>query len=263
MSNGDPDTSGARAYEALHVNALFRQWTQPMLDAARVGPGNRVLDVACGTGVLARGAQQRVGATGSVTGVDIDAGMLAVAEEIEPAVEWVHAEAGALPLPDDSFDSAISQFGLMFFPDRATAIDEMVRCTRPGGGIAIAVWGALERSGAYPTAVEILMNRAGSAAADALRAPFCLGNPDDLREVVEQSTADTVRIETHNGTARFPDIRTMMEAELRGWLPLLGVNLDEGTIADVLRDAERELGHLSTPEGMVFDIQAHIAAATA
>ena len=80
--------AAARAYEELHVPALFQQWSVSVLDAARIEPGHRVLDVACGTGVLAREAWARVGPAGCVAGLDPDPGMLAVAEQLAPMVEW-------------------------------------------------------------------------------------------------------------------------------------------------------------------------------
>ena len=133
----------AWAYEGLHVDALFRQWAQPVLDAAGVTGGSRVLDVACGTGVVAREALGRVGPTGSVIGLDIGPGMVAVAETIEPAVTWTVGDAGKLPFDDDEFDAVVSQFGLMFFTDRVQAIREMLRCAKPGtrvsrGGVGFA-----------------------------------------------------------------------------------------------------------------------------
>ena len=182
----DPAVEAARAYEGLHVEALFRQWANPVLDAAGVTIGNRVLDIACGTGVVAREALVRVGPTGSVSGVDIDRGMLTVAQSIEPGVDWTEGEAGNLPFDDDEFDAVVSQFGLMFFPDRVQAVREMLRCVKPGGRVGVAVWDALERSAAYPVSVELLQRHAGPAAADALRAPFVLGDVDELRNVFER-----------------------------------------------------------------------------
>lgn len=250
---------GARAYEDLHVNALFRQWAEPVLSAAEVSEGDRVLDVACGTGILARTARERVGAEGSVTGLDIDPGMLAVAAEIDPAVTWVHGEAGQLPFEDGEFDAVVSQFGLMFFPDREGAVREMLRCVRPGGTVVAAVWESLERSAAYPAAVDILDRVAGPDAADALRAPFVLGDPDALRELFVAAGAPAVAVETCAGTARFPGVRSMVEADLRGWLPIMGVHLDEDLIEQVLTEADQALSeHVIADGTMVFDAPAHI-----
>ncbi len=253
----------AWAYEGLHVEALFRQWALPTLGAAGVTIGDRVLDVACGTGVLARTAHQLVGPNGEVTGLDIGQGMLAVADELEPRVRWVEGDAGALPFENGEFDAVVSQFGLMFFPDPVQAVREMLRCVRPGGRIAVAVWEALDRSEAYPITVELFRNRAGEAAADALRAPFVLGDTDELRALFDEAGASSIAIETQHGTARFPSVRSMVEADLRGWLPVMGVTLDEPLIEQILTEAEDLLAEFVTAEGtMVFDAPAHVVSAS-
>lgn len=260
MSNElDPVTRAAWAYEGLHVEALFRQWAQPVLDAAAVDAGDRVLDVACGTGVAARAALAQVGPDGSVVGIDIGPGMLAVAESIEPGIEWREGDACALPFHDDEFDAVVCQFGLMFLPDKVQALREMLRCARPGARVAVAVWDALDRSTAFSTSVDLLEQRAGSAAADALRAPFVLGDTAELRDIFERAGASAVSVETMSGTARFPSVRSMVEADLRGWLPLMGVVLDDDLIESVLRDADTALRHyVNDAEAMVFEVSAHI-----
>jgi ubiquinone/menaquinone biosynthesis C-methylase UbiE len=97
----------ARAYESIMVPALFQEWTAPVLDAAEVQADQRVLDVACGTGVLARAASDRVGTGGAVLGLDPSQGMLWVAGELTSAVEWRSGTAEAAPFPDGSFDAAV------------------------------------------------------------------------------------------------------------------------------------------------------------
>lgn len=250
---------GAQAYERLHVAALFRQWADPVLEAAGVSGGDRILDVACGTGVLARQARGRVGSAGSVCGLDVDPGMLSVAEMIDPEVRWTEGEAGDLPFDDGEFDAVVSQFGMMFFPDRVRAIGEMLRCTKPGRRVAVAVWDSLERSEAYPITVDLLDRRAGPTAADALRAPFVLGDTEELRDIFDEAGATGVSIDTRNGTARFPSIRSMVEADLRGWLPVMGVHLDDELIESILGEAETALREFETADGeMVFAAAAHI-----
>lgn len=260
----DEQIAGARAYEALHVPALFKQWCPRVLDAAGVGRDDRVLDVACGTGVLARDAAVRVGPTGSVVGVDPGHGMLAVAKELAPGIEWRECAAESLPYPDRSFDAVVSQFGLMFFSDRSQALREMVRVLKPGARLAVAVWDSLERSQAYPEEVELLQRIAGKASADALRAPFVLGDKADLIALFEASGVESVGVETHTGTACFPSIRTMVEADLRGWLPVMGVVLREEQIDSILTEAESVLSEYVTADGkVVFDSPAHIVTGVA
>lgn len=257
VSASPEQVAAATAYEQLHVPALFEQWAVPLLDAAGVTAGQRVLDVACGTGVLARAAAARVGAEGAATGLDPQPGMLAVAAERTPGVTWRAGTAEDLPFEDAAFDAVLSQFGLMFFGDRARAIGEMLRVLRPGGGLAVAVWDALENSAAYPEAVDLLERRAGSAAADALRAPFVLGDAEKLHVLFEAAGVDEVSVTPHVGTARFPSVRTMVEADLRGWLPVMGVTLDDALIEALLAEAETVLAPYVQPSGeAVFEAPA-------
>jgi ubiquinone/menaquinone biosynthesis C-methylase UbiE len=262
--NIDEQIAGARAYEALHVPALFKQWCRRVLDAAGVARGDRVLDVACGTGVLARAASVRVGTAGSVAGIDPGLGMLAVARELAPSIEWQEGAAETLPYPDQSFDAVVSQFGLMFFTDRSQALREMVRVLNPGAKLTVAVWDSLEKSEAYPEEVALLQRLAGKAAADALRAPFVLGDKADLIALFETSGVASVEIETHQETACFPSIRTMVEADLRGWLPVMGVVLQEEQIDSILTEAEDVLAEYVTADGkVVFNSPAHIVTGVA
>lgn len=253
------EMAAARAYEELHVPALFQQWAPRVLAAAQVRPGHRVLDVACGTGVLAREAAARAGGERLVAGADANPGMLAVAEQLEPGIDWRQGLAESLPFEAGSFDAVVSQFGLMFFQDRSGSLREMMRVLAPGGRVAVAVWESLERSEAYREEVDLLERLAGPEAADALRAPFVLGDRAALKALFEEAGVNSVEMATLHGTARFPSIRTMVEADLRGWLPVMGVILTEERIEEILAAAENALSAYVTPQGTVeFDSPAHI-----
>lgn len=254
--------AAAMGYEELLVPALFRQWVAAVLEAASIDSGQQVLDVACGTGVLARAAFTRVGPGGAVTGIDPDPGMLALAERLAPGVSWRVGKAETLPFEDGAFDAVLSQFGLMFFTDRIRSLSEMLRVLGPGGRLAVAVWDSLERIPAYATEVELLEQIGGTAAADALRRPFALGDPQELAKLFERAGATATAIAAHSGKARFPSIRAMVEADLRGWLPLMGVMLTEEQNQRILAEAESALGsHVGADGTMAFDVSAHIATA--
>nr|MBS0019851.1 class I SAM-dependent methyltransferase [Gammaproteobacteria bacterium] len=249
----------ANAYEALFVPALFGQWAPKVADAAGIQPGQRVLDVACGTGVLAREIASRAGSTGHVAGLDPSPGMLEVAKQLTLGVEWREGVAESLPLADQAFDAVVSQFGLMFFTDRRQAVREMLRVLAPGGRLAVAVWDSLENIPAYAAEVTLLERVAGRPAADALRAPFVLGDQHALEVLFRDAGVGSVEIATHRGTAQFPSIHSMVEADLRGWLPVMGVMLPEEQIKWILEEAEQALSpYVSEPAPTMFHLSAHI-----
>lgn len=253
---------GAEAYEALFVPALFGQWAEKVADAAGVRAGERVLDVACGTGVLTRAIASRVGEKGSVAGLDPSPGMLAVARDRAPAIEWKEGVAESIPYPDGSFDAVLSQFGLMLFSDRHQAVRELLRVLKPAGRLTVAVWDAIENIPGYAAELALIERMAGRQAGDAVRAPFALGNRQHLSGIFEEAGATDVAIQTLSGTARFPSIRTMVEAELRGWLPIVDVHLPEEQIESILQQAEDELATFVSSSGaVVFEITAHVVSA--
>jgi len=261
MSDPTPQAQvdAANAYESLMVPALFGQWASVVVDAAQIGPGQRMLDVACGTGILAREAAARTGPTGFVAGVDPNPGMLEVAKRLAPALEWRQGVAESLPFPDASFDAVVSQFGLMFFNDCRKALREALRTLTPEGRLAVAVWNSLDNIPAYAVEVELLERLAGRRAADALRAPFVLGDHHDLATLFADAGVASVEVTTAAGKAQFPSVRIMVEADLRGWLPVMGVVLGEEQIARILEEAEVILRPYVAPDGTVaFEISAHV-----
>ena len=259
MTDPAPQVEAAAAYETVMVPALFQGWTERVLDAAGVTSGQTVLDVACGTGVLARAASRRSALT---VGIDPNPGMLAVAQEIDSTVRWKEGVAESLPFPDGSFDAVVSQFGLMFFADRAAAIREMFRVLKPGGALAVAVWDTLDSSPAYAAEVEVIQRIAGRHAADALRAPFVLGNRDELVSLFQHSGIASLQVSSSSIPARFPSVWVMVEADLRGWLPVMGVNLPEEQIAQILEETVTALASfIQANNEIVFESSAHIATA--
>jgi len=248
-----------RGYESLFVASLFDVWTKHLVEGAMVREGSHVLDIACGTGVLARNALARAGANGRVVGVDPAPGMLAVAKEIEPAIDWVLCSAEALDVDDQAFDCVVSQFGMMFFKDRQQAADEMFRALKPGGSLAIAAWRSVEHNPAYADIIAVLEEQVGTPAADALRLPYSLGDAQDVTAVLERSGFEEIKVEAKTELARFPGSRQMVEAELRGWLPLFDIFLSDDQIDQVLVESDKTLAKYAGPSGeAVFPTSAHI-----
>lgn len=248
-----------RGYERLFVPSLFEPWTKHLIEGAGIREGSHVLDVACGTGVLARRALAAAGPDGRVAGADPAPGMLAVAREVEPAIDWLLCPAEALAVADESFDCVVSQFGMMFFEDTQKAADEMFRALRPGGSLAIAVWRSVEHNPAYAAVISVLQAQVSTAAADALRLPFSMGDTDAVTAVLDSSGFTGLSVDARTATAEFPGTRQLVEAELRGWLPLCGIALDENQINEVLVESEVTLASYAGPSGKaVFPTSAHL-----
>ena len=127
-------------YERFFVSAIGSPLATDLVRVAALRPGERVLDVACGTGVVARLAAKQVGATGTVAGLDVNPGMLAVARSATPPgmpIEWHQASAEAMQLPDATFDVVLCQMGLQFIPKKHAALSEMRRVLAPGGRLIL------------------------------------------------------------------------------------------------------------------------------
>lgn len=257
------ELEAGRGYEALFVPALFKPWTGHVLEGAGVKNGDHVLDIACGSGVLTRKALEQVGDGGRIVGLDPAAGMLAAAQEIEPEIEWVQGAAEDLPFNDASFDCVVSQFGMMFFRDRAKAAAEMHRVLKPGGRLAVALWSAVAENPAYREIVAVLDETVSTEAGDAVRLPFSLGEAALTVATFANAGFDAVSYEVKTEQACFPSPRTMVEAEVRGWLPLFGITLDEDKITDVLARADFKLAEFATATGeAVFPTSGYIVTAT-
>ena len=245
---GQVRASAAEIYEAFFVPALFGQFAEPVLDHAGVGADDSVLDVGCGTGVVARAARRRVGTNGEVVGLDPNEGMLAVARDSEPDIDWRRGAAEALPFADASFDHTLSQFAAMFFTDPATALAEMARVTADGGTVTIATWCGLDRTPGYEAMVALIEDELGQAAADALRAPFVLGDQALVRDLLAPIGGDP-RIDEVAGFARFPSIAAWVHTDVRGWT--LADVVDDVAEARLVERAERELVEFIATDGAI------------
>jgi ubiquinone/menaquinone biosynthesis C-methylase UbiE len=253
--------SPAEIYDAFFVPALFEQWGPVVAAAAHVEPGNRVLDVACGTGALALVVAEQVGPGGYVLGLDANPEMLAVARRKPAPIEWVEGQAEALPLPDDGFDAAVSQFGFMFFHDRAAALREMMRVLHPGGRLAVAVCDAVENSPGYAAFAELLDRLFGKPIGDAFRAPFALGDSRLLLEIAREAGISDARVAQHRGKVHFESIASLVSTE-RACVWTLGGLLDDDQFARLLEEAETALKSFVLADGRVrFDMPALILTA--
>lgn len=200
----------ADLYESYFVPGMFRPLSRALLPLAAARSGDRVLDLACGTGIIARQLAPVVGAQGRVVALDLRPGMLDAASKLTvpygAPIEWVQGDATKLDFADGAFDIVVCQQGLQFFPDKQAALAEVKRVLRPGGRVVIACWEPLDQQTMWHEvlAVEIRhFGQLGLPTTDAVM-PFSLGDAAELRRLMEAAGLRDVAIETKAIEADFP-----------------------------------------------------------
>lgn len=224
----------AELYEERFVPALFAHWVDAVLDATGVSAGQEVLDVACGTGIVARRAAERVGPTGSVTGLDLNPAMLDVAARVSPHVTWKQGDVAGLPFDDHSFDAVTCQSAAMFFPDLTGALREMARVTRPGGTVAVQVFDLRESQPAYGPWIAMVARHAGEDALRMLGTYWVHGDRDIMRERCAAAGLRVTAIHDHERPAHFPSVEAMVLTEVNA-TPLVD-RLTEAELDAIIAD---------------------------
>ena len=198
----------AETYEQYFVPGMFRPWANILLRRAALQPSERVLDVACGTGIVSRQVAPLVGIHGQVVALDMNPAMLAVARSLPlppgAVIRWQEGNALALPFPDSSFDAVLCQHGLQFFPDRTMAVREMRRVLAPAGRVLVIVLQALELHPVFAALMESVANHL-SLPMSAVMTPFALSSAEELRSLFTAVGFENVDILPETTTVRFPD----------------------------------------------------------
>lgn len=212
---GSTMSDAAEIYDSWFVPVLFAPVAEQMVAGTALPPQARVLDIACGTGILARTVAARLHGQGQITGLDLNPGMLQVAQRVTAAagleIDWVQGDAQALPFPDSAFDLVFCQQGIQFFPDRATAVVEMHRVLAPGGEVAVACWRGLARNPFFAKLVQVAQQQIGS---DALAMPFALDDPLELARLLQQAGFQDVSVGPIAFTAVYPKPEHFVEMQI-------------------------------------------------
>ena len=211
------EQSASEAYEQYLVPPMFAPWADRMLETSGVNEGDRVLDVACGTGIVARRAASRVSESGSVVGLDINERMLAVAAEITAdlhySIEWRQGEATELPFSDERFDVVCCQQALQFFDDPGAPVREMRRVLKPGGRAVLSVWRPLDYQPAYMVLADALEEYISDEAGTMMRSPFPAWDGKKLRTLAQDAGFDDVSVTTEIGSVRYPSVEEFVRRE--------------------------------------------------
>lgn len=185
-------------YEDQQVPSLFRPLAELTLRHVDVPEGSRVLDAACGTGIVARLVAEKAGRPGTVMGIDLNAGMIEVAQQNAPGtgadMKWRQGDVTALPFPNDSFDIAFCQQGLQFFPDKLGALMELRRVLASGGSMILTVWSEIPPLQAARAAA--LAKYVGAEVAKSSMAPFSFRDHDEIKALMVEADFQAIRMET-------------------------------------------------------------------
>lgn len=211
--------SAAEVYDSFMVPAMFAPLAERLLDFAVPRPGERVLDLACGTGIVARTLAARRDLDVEITGLDFDPQMLAVAREASKRdgpgleIDWHEGDAGALPFPDASFDLVLCQTAIQFFPDRATAMAEALRVLRPGGRIALNAWYGLDRNPFWDALNRATVEHLGGGM---VAQPFALDDPAELEALLAGAGFEQIEVEPVTIPVRHTDPDQFLTFQIRG-----------------------------------------------
>jgi SAM-dependent methyltransferase len=237
-------------YEQQMVPAIFARWAPLVADAAGLQAGERVLDLACGTGALTRVVADRVGAGGRVVGVDLSAGMLARARAGSSGqIELLQGDATALPLPDACFDAVVCQQGFQFFSDKPAALREIRRVLVGGGSLTLAVWRGIEQSPGFRVLQEALARHVSPE--NATLAPFRWGDGSIIRALVVNAGFQNVQVRAEVKLTRFQSAEHFVRSFAAGSSSRIGAvsELTPETIEETVREVAERTQHYVDDEG--------------
>jgi ubiquinone/menaquinone biosynthesis C-methylase UbiE len=209
----------AEAYEQLYVANIFRYWTPIFIESVSPQPGEQVLDVACGTGVVARSIVPMLKPGGKVVGLDINPAMLEIAckqfSNHCAEIDWREGQAEKLPLPAGTFDLVVCQQGLQFFKDRPAAAREMHRVLRENGRVGIEVWQSLDNNPFYAEFYPALAS-VFDVPVTGLAAPMSFGDPLALETLLQEAGFRQVHVARVSQEVRFEHPERFIELSVRG-----------------------------------------------
>lgn len=251
-------------YERWLVDPLFRPWAEITLEGLELSPGDRVLDIACGTGIVARVAKERLGDAGYIVGIDISSDMLAVARAVAPRIDWREGNASALPLRDgEQFDVVVCQQGTQFFPDKPTAAAQMRRALVKGGRLAVATWRSDDEIPFFRELRRVAERHLG--AIDDQRYSF--GDAAALEALLRDAGFHDVRSRTISRTIRFTDGAPFLRLNT---MALVGMSAAGKAMADeerkriveeIVSESARALQQYSDGSGLAFELSTNLATA--
>jgi ubiquinone/menaquinone biosynthesis C-methylase UbiE len=255
--------SGSEIYENVFVPAMMGEWAPRAIALVNPKAGERVLDVACGTGALTRLVAKTVGPQGRVVGLDLSTDMIAEARRIiiDPSgtapIEWREGNACALPYKDESFEIVFCEFGLMSIPDRVAALKEMGRVLVPGGRLTASVWGSIQKCPGQLAIRESFERYCGKEEAAIFYRQHVLGDPEAVLSLVDTAGFKEVSVQVVMGMVRLPSPEDLV----RSYGAMLEIPADENTQKLIIDEVSQVLQPYVGAEGLAYPIEAILASA--
>ena len=244
------------------VPAMFARWAKVLLELVAPQPGERVLDLACGTGIVARTAAPMVQPGGEVFGVDINPAQIATARSINSSIKWREGDAGSLPFTDQEFDLVVCQQGFQFFPDRVQAVKEIHRVLRPGGRVGIAVWSSIDEFPGYLALVHALRRRVGSSAVRPMYDLSALSDSSKFSRIFTEGRFPNADVVTLSNDAIFTSAEEFTRAIVVGSIMRrTDTQFSEDTLGLMAADVAAELAPYLKGNGLRFPMEAHVLTA--
>lgn len=210
--------SWADKYERELVPVIFEPWSHTTVATVAPQRGEHALDIACGTGIVARCAASYIGPQGRIVGIDSDHDMITTARSLpahpERAIEWVEGDAQQLPFADATFDMIFCQGGLQFIPDRSTALQEMYRVLKPGGRAVVMLFREIQYAPGFALLAETVAPYVAPRMIKSIVTPFSLGKTDEAQKLAEQAGFQRISIREETKDARFPSAEAFIRARL-------------------------------------------------
>lgn len=253
----------AERYQSILTPAILGPFAAALVEATAPQPGEWLVDVGTGTGAAARHAALLVRPGGRVTGVDINAGMLAVARSLPPVsgalLEWREATATRLPLDDHSVDGVLCAQTLQFLPEKAAALAEMRRVVKSGGRVALSLWCELEESPYFHTLVEAIARHIGPDTAAGLRSAFALSDGDELHRLLKTAGFSQIDVRVMQLDLSLPPLAEFVPRHISATPMAVGFNRATEPVQQALiREVNEQLHRYQTNGRAQIPFKSHL-----
>lgn len=258
------NSTGPEAYERYIVPAWMGEWAQALVDYSDVKSGERVLDVACGTGIVARKVACLVGPKGKVAGLDANEGMLRAARQFAErenirGIEWHLNDASRMPFKHAEYDVVLCQQGLQFFSDKPAALREMARVLAPGGRCAISVWTSLYHNPFMAILTDAIENYLDTDSTAFFHTAYSLSSREELRALLSTAGFRDIHVRSEVKMVRYPSIEEYLPRFLSVFPIADSISaMPEADRAEMFQRISEALREYTDDDGLAIPKESHI-----